>query len=181
MGKPINQSLVGLRSFSKSDGIVVKSALYGTNCGPGNDQTSNLAADCNSKQQCDYNIDHNLIGDPYPGCPKTYTVEYQCFNDEVKSFTVSAEASGKIAHLYCSFLYSETDRLNGRVSSVEAKMKEDMIDKVGFNVWAGSVHSRFMSLAKFALLMCRAMDSKEYIDVCADICVDNNLGRSGYC
>jgi len=121
--KPINQSLVGLRSSIKSAGIVVKSALYGTNCGTGSNQTSNLADACNSKQQCDYTINHNSIGDPSPGCPKTYTVEYQCSigdqYDEVKSFTVSSEASGKIAHLSCSFLYTEIASLK---DSTEERM-----------------------------------------------------------
>ncbi len=63
-------------------GIQIISATYGGNCGvkQGN-VTSHIASQCNGKKQCDYTVDHKVIGDPAYGCAKTYTVEYRCNNN----------------------------------------------------------------------------------------------------
>ena len=59
--------------------ISIKSARYGPNCaGGGSDQTQNLQQACDNKQSCSYTIDHNKIGDPAHGCPKTFQYSYAC-------------------------------------------------------------------------------------------------------
>ena len=63
----------------KMDGIKIESATYGGNCGvvKGN-ATAHISNQCNGKPACRYTVDHKIIGDPAPGCTKTYTVRYRC-------------------------------------------------------------------------------------------------------
>ena len=86
-----------------STGITITKASYGSNCKgvkEGN-QTGQLAEECNSRESCDYKVDHKKIGDPAIGCQKTYEVVYNC--REMKS-SLPAEASGKKLKLYCTIL-----------------------------------------------------------------------------
>jgi len=85
--------------------IVVISAVYGGNCGSPSGVTQQLADACEGKQRCDYLVDHQVIGDPAFGCRKDYVYRWQCAGGEVyppvEERTVSPEASGQYASLWC--------------------------------------------------------------------------------
>jgi hypothetical protein len=59
--------------------IAVVTASYGENCGakPGN-STGALAKACDGQPSCDYTVDYGVLGDPAPGCAKTYVAEWRC-------------------------------------------------------------------------------------------------------
>jgi hypothetical protein len=60
-------------------GIQVLAGTYGQNCGqPHGNKTAHLASICSGRGQCEYIIDHTVIGDPAFGCPKDYIAEWQC-------------------------------------------------------------------------------------------------------
>ena len=75
-------------------GIKIISATYGGNCGASwGNVTSHIAQQCNGKSRCRYTVDHKIIGDPAPGCAKTYIVRYRCGNSpQVFEASLSAEA-----------------------------------------------------------------------------------------
>jgi hypothetical protein len=83
--------------------IQVLKAIYGQNCPHPSDVTGHLAAACNGKQNCRYQVDHRIIGDPAYLCRKDYIYEWQCGNDQEARYeqTVSPEASGSYATLSC--------------------------------------------------------------------------------
>jgi hypothetical protein len=85
--------------------IEVISAVYGANCGHASNVAADLAGACNGKQRCDYLVDHRRIGDPAIGCRKEYVYRWQCNGSEkyapIQEQTVSGEASGKPASLWC--------------------------------------------------------------------------------
>jgi hypothetical protein len=84
--------------------LTVQSATYGGNCGaPSGNATSHIGAACNGRTSCDYTIDYQLLGDPAPGCAKTYRVVYTCGGGvPVKVATIAAEAGFKqVAKLAC--------------------------------------------------------------------------------
>ena len=55
------------------------SATYGANCGASSgNATAAVRAACDGRKFCDYRVDVNALGDPAPGCGKSFTVEYQC-------------------------------------------------------------------------------------------------------
>jgi peptidoglycan/LPS O-acetylase OafA/YrhL len=72
---------------SVASGIRVTSATYGANCNArrGN-ATRTLSKICNGKDECEYIVDVNALGDPAPGCAKNFAVDYQCAPGE-KRFT----------------------------------------------------------------------------------------------
>lgn len=82
--------------------IMISQATYGGNCGaPAGNQTGTLQAACGGQQQCNYTVDYTVIGDPEPGCAKTYDVTYFC-GPTSKSLTLPAEAGfGSVANLSC--------------------------------------------------------------------------------
>ena len=84
-------------------GIKVTSASYGQNCGvSAGNVTHYVKSSCNGGAACDYLIDHKVIGDPARGCRKDFIVKWSCGQGSgTKSKYVSAEASGKRAHLNC--------------------------------------------------------------------------------
>ncbi len=61
------------------NGLQILEASYGLNCGAqrGN-VTAHLAQTCGGRHDCDYVVDHKVIGDPAVGCPKEYTAEWRC-------------------------------------------------------------------------------------------------------
>jgi len=65
--------------FLVSNGVNVTSATYGGNCGGkvGN-STKFVAEICNGRAACSYRVDHSVIGDPAPGCGKSFSIVYQC-------------------------------------------------------------------------------------------------------
>jgi hypothetical protein len=75
-------------------GIRIESATYGGNCGVAKGNvTTHIARQCNGKPRCRYTVDHKIIGDPAPGCAKTYTVRYRCGNNpQVFEKSLAAEA-----------------------------------------------------------------------------------------
>jgi uncharacterized protein len=74
--------------------ISVRSATYGGNCGvPIGNQTFVLQDSCNGRSACNYTINYQVIGDPRPGCRKSYVASWTCSGRaEEKSITVPGEA-----------------------------------------------------------------------------------------
>jgi peptidoglycan/LPS O-acetylase OafA/YrhL len=72
---------------SFASGIRVTSATYGGNCQArmGN-VTRPLGKACDGKDSCSYIVDARVLGDPAPGCAKSFSVHYQCAPD-VKQLT----------------------------------------------------------------------------------------------
>jgi hypothetical protein len=83
--------------------IRVLKAIYGHNCQRPSDVTAHLAAACNGRQDCKYQVDHHVIGDPAYKCRKDYIYEWQCGDDQTARYRqiVSPEASGNFATLIC--------------------------------------------------------------------------------
>jgi hypothetical protein len=55
--------------------------------------TANLAAACNGRMNCNYQINYKVLGDPARGCAKTFIVYYRCLpNPAVHVCQVGAEA-----------------------------------------------------------------------------------------
>ena len=81
---------------------------YGANCGaPRGNVTGHLANACNTTQKCEYRIDHQVIGDPRKGCPKSYEAEYRCTNyGGTRTVSAPAEAGvGTVITLECLRLF----------------------------------------------------------------------------
>ena len=113
--------------------ISVIQGLYGGNCGTGfshdpnfppfppinfgdSDTTAHLAFICDGQENCDYLIDHTVIGDPFFGCSKDYQAEWACvtkrFDDACGQVDAGppslplvafafGEATGKTVNLSC--------------------------------------------------------------------------------
>ena len=85
--------------------ISVKKVEYGKNCNvndnPGK-SLDDIKSKCDGKIKCDYNINHEIIGDPAEGCEKDYTAYFRCGN-EIRDRDIFAkrEASGKSITLTC--------------------------------------------------------------------------------
>ncbi|NHZ86033.1 MAG: DNRLRE domain-containing protein [Planctomycetia bacterium] len=82
-------------NISNSGVIKVLSATYGGNCnGVANGNvTAQIADQANGKSKYQYTVDHRIIGDPAPGCAKTYTVRYRCGNNpQVHEISLPKEA-----------------------------------------------------------------------------------------
>ena len=83
-------------ALSCPPGVQIVSATYGGNCGASyGNQTTNLELACGGLPYCWYAIDYLKIGDPVPGCGKTYDVQYTCSNNPargVQTAHVDAEA-----------------------------------------------------------------------------------------
>jgi len=81
--------------------IKVQSATYGENCGAtkGN-ATQDLKAQCNEQRACNYQVNHQVLGNPAVGCAKTYQFSYQCGSKQFQG-DLPAEADGRSVHLSC--------------------------------------------------------------------------------
>ncbi|MDQ5986820.1 MAG: hypothetical protein CSYNP_02553 [Syntrophus sp. SKADARSKE-3] len=67
---------------SAQGAITVVAGTYGKNCGaPHGNKTEHLAGACNSRTQCEYVINYQVIGDPAVGCGKDYVAEWRCGGD----------------------------------------------------------------------------------------------------
>lgn len=85
-------------------GIGVITATYGWNCGAQfNNEGYDLGTACDGAPSCQYTVDYRVIGDPAPGCAKTFTAVYTCAGSTIRhSVYVSAEAGfDSIATLTC--------------------------------------------------------------------------------
>jgi hypothetical protein len=83
--------------------IYVILATYGYNCGatPGN-VLDDVKRRCQGNLNCEYTVDASLVGDPAPGCPKDFIVNYRCFDGaRERRILVEAESSGNVASLTC--------------------------------------------------------------------------------
>jgi hypothetical protein len=88
-------SWLGLCSAIPVMGAVqVVSATYGGNCGaPSDNARAALGAACDTRAHCDYVIDYRVLGDPAPGCAKTFEAKWACSTDgETQAASVAAEA-----------------------------------------------------------------------------------------
>jgi len=83
-------------SYGRDDRIRVIAATYGKNCGaPHGNATPHLAETCNGRAVCEYVVDHQVLGDPAPGCAKGYLAEWQCGRDpERHTRIIRPEAGG---------------------------------------------------------------------------------------
>jgi hypothetical protein len=84
--------------------ITVQSATYGGSCGIVADNAgSQVKAACNGSQTCSYRVDYQRLGDPAPGCPKTFVALYSCAGSpSIRTAWVPSEAgSGRMAVLDC--------------------------------------------------------------------------------
>jgi len=88
---------------SVTSGIRVLSATYGANCqAQAGNSTRAIGKSCNGKENCNYIVDVNILGDPASGCAKGFSVDYQCAPDE-KRLTKSLPAeAGLKSPLYLS-------------------------------------------------------------------------------
>jgi hypothetical protein len=95
--------LLGSGTSVFSQTIRIISGSYGFNCGAkGGNATPDLANSCNGRANCQYKIDPNIIGDPTPGCAKTYVADYQCgTSGKYRRITVSPEAGGSTLNINC--------------------------------------------------------------------------------
>ncbi|MDE2293503.1 MAG: hypothetical protein KGL53_15585 [Elusimicrobia bacterium] len=108
-------SMAANAAAATPSGIKVLSATYGGQtkqiygkCNvvrPGN-VTAKVAPACDGKLSCDYKVNAGVLGDPAPGCWKSFSVTYQCAGVAGAPKTVSVggtsgEASGKTVALSC--------------------------------------------------------------------------------
>ena len=87
-----------------SDRMDILSATYGPNCGaPRGNATSHVTRVCNATAKCEYRIDVNVLGDPRPGCVKSFEAEYRCSaRGPTQAVSVPGEAGlGTIVTLQC--------------------------------------------------------------------------------
>lgn len=85
--------------------VNVVSATYGGNCGAAaGNVTAQLAAACNGRSTCTYTIDYHVLGDPAPGCAKTYAAQWRCGTSATTyNATAAAEAGfGSTVTLVCN-------------------------------------------------------------------------------
>jgi peptidoglycan/LPS O-acetylase OafA/YrhL len=83
------------------------SSKYPENPTPGN-VTVAVKQFCDGRQQCDFTVNLDAIGDPASGCGKEFSVDYQCITSahpnaeaNLRSVFVPAPADGKTTRLDC--------------------------------------------------------------------------------
>jgi len=87
--------------------VQVLSATYGANCSAPTDNAKDaLSAACNGSNHCDYTVDFHVLGDPAPGCAKTFVAQWACTAGAApRSITLAPEAGfGSHAVLVCNHL-----------------------------------------------------------------------------
>src|SRR5262245_15899798 len=100
-GVDMDKILGGLGAGSN---IKIVSASYGQNCGaPAGNVTSQVAQACSrSVSKCEYRVDVNALGDPKPGCQKSFEAEYQCTGSASQKVSGPPEANHQTVTLQCS-------------------------------------------------------------------------------
>jgi len=92
------------RSLALS-GVQIVSATYGENCGAAKgNATLKVQAECQGRTECDYVVNAARLGDPAPGCGKTFAVNFRCApRRDVSNISLPAEAGlGSLARLSCN-------------------------------------------------------------------------------
>jgi hypothetical protein len=81
-------------------GVQILSATYGGSCGaPRGNATKDLANRCNGREDCDYVVDVDRLGDPAPRCGKDFQVEYSCAPDTALLLKQLPAEAGLKGHL----------------------------------------------------------------------------------
>jgi len=77
--------------------VQVVSATYGGNCGAAQDNAlPKLRSACDGTLRCSYTIDYQVLGDPVPGCAKSFDVQWTCVaGGTPKQLAVPPEAGFK--------------------------------------------------------------------------------------
>jgi hypothetical protein len=91
-------------SAAKGTGIYVLSATDGGNCSaPFGNATGDVANACNAKASCEYKVDVARLGDPTPGCGKSFFIKYECGGRGARRVVgAPAEAGfGRLVRLSC--------------------------------------------------------------------------------
>jgi hypothetical protein len=91
--------------------IHVGAATYGGTCGVAyGNATKAIAAACNGRMRCDYQIDYRRLGDPAVGCRKDFTAYWECGDGSAPRFARVPPEAGfdKLITLDCSALPPET-------------------------------------------------------------------------
>lgn len=75
--------------------IVVSQASFGLNCSTGaqDNYTSHAAEICDGQENCSLKV--GALGDPFPGCGKTFDITWTCTHHGQRSTHVDPEASVK--------------------------------------------------------------------------------------
>merc|ERR1712146_181355 len=84
--------------------MYIHSVHYGANCkSEANSKLplKDLRNNCGGKSKCIYRIEKSKIGDPAPGCSKSYSVTYVCGTKGLPITKVIEEADGKLLGLSC--------------------------------------------------------------------------------
>ncbi len=72
-------AVLGAFPLNAAAEIQIISATYGPNCGAAHDNARDaVAAACNGQKSCVYTVDYHVLGDPAPGCAKTFVAEWTC-------------------------------------------------------------------------------------------------------
>lgn len=91
------QSSADQSNTNRNNGVHVLIATYGgiatpvyNDCPvvPVGNATDAVAAACHGRKTCAFTVDQNILGDPAPGCWKSFEVIYQCAEDGNRIATV---------------------------------------------------------------------------------------------
>jgi hypothetical protein len=95
--------MLAISACRRAPGIRVVQASYGANCGaPAGNLTVGLIYACDGKGDCWYRIDHTVIGDPAPGCSKSFQAAWRCGGEDIRRLELPGEAGfGSVAVLTC--------------------------------------------------------------------------------
>jgi len=91
-------------SNALSGRISVTRATYGANCrATEGNATAAVRNRCDGRSRCLFEVQVSELGDPFQGCPKDFTVDWQCERDSTpRTVTLAAEAGfGSVARLVC--------------------------------------------------------------------------------
>jgi hypothetical protein len=114
-------------------GVQVTSATYGPNCGaPRDNVKAQLAAACDGQVRCDYVVDFRILGDPAPGCAKTFVVEWICaVGATTRIHKVDAEAGlGSHVVLACNSIVPTEIPGHGGVPKVAGTLQDPGITHI---------------------------------------------------
>ena len=83
--------------------ISINTATYGSNCPKNADVAAKVKSACNGKSKCSYTVSVGVLGDPAPGCAKTFVATYTCTSKpNTRTVNLAAEANNKVAEFDCT-------------------------------------------------------------------------------